>query len=229
MRPIEEPVVTMEEGPGRMDESVARHPAFVQIGAYRSQGGHTPLYDSDFTHNAMITIRVSKSELHRNLGRDWHFGREEIMEIAMSEAQWATFVSSLNMGSGVPATLRQFNGEIIPGLPKPLSRANQFGEEVRKTLDSSIASLDKLAAAVEAMGLPKGKVAAIQSEISMARMQLHSNVPYAATMFDEHVETGIEKAKAEIHGYMTSVVQRAGLESLTGGVLPLAIEGPGDE
>lgn len=39
-----------------------------------------------------------------------------------------------------------------------------------------------------------------------------------------HLEDVEERAKAEIHRYMTGVVQRAGLEALTSGELPLLLD-----
>ena len=64
--------------------------------------GSTNLYDSDFRHNHYMTITIRASELHRDLNRDWHFGRNELIEVALTESQWATFVSAPNMGSGLP-------------------------------------------------------------------------------------------------------------------------------
>jgi hypothetical protein len=52
----------------------------------------------------------------------------------------------------------------------------------------------------------------------------NSNASFVAKSFGEHMEETVEKAKAEVHGYMTHVIQRAGLEAITGGQLPLQIE-----
>lgn len=229
MRPIEEPTVRMEPGPGRIDEAVTSHPAFAQIGAYRVSG-RTNLYDSDFTHSAYMTIRISTSRLHRNLNRDWHNGgRKEIIEVALSEAQWATFVSAPNVGNGVPCTLQTLNGELVPGLPDPKSRADQFSDEMRRTLDEALAALDSLGEAIDAAGLSKTKAAAINEKGRKARQALASSIPFIAKSFDEHTEGSVEKAKAEIHGYMTGVIQRAGLEALGSSVAPpLAIENKTD-
>jgi hypothetical protein len=103
MKPaIEDPVSAPTRGPGGMDEMTTTHPAFGQIGASRVSG-HIQLYDSDFHHNAYMTISIRRSELHRSLNRDWHYGRDELIEVALSEAQWATFVSAPNIGSGCRA------------------------------------------------------------------------------------------------------------------------------
>jgi len=213
-RPIEQPETKTGRSP--RDDSVTTHPAFAQIGASRVSG-NTALYDSDFQHNHYMTISIRRSELHRGLNRDWHFGREEIIHVALTEAQWATFVSSPNMGSGVPCTIEYLNGQMIPRLPEPESRVEQFSEEMKASLDNALDRLDNLIAGA--------KTKAQAEEMRMLRQQLVSNLPFVAKQFDRHAETTVEKAKQEIHGYMTSLLQRAGLESLSGSDLPLQIEG----
>lgn len=226
-RMIVEPVTTARVG-SPTSESVTTHPAFGQIAASRVNG-HTALYDSDFTHNAYIVIRLSQSELHRNLNSDWHFSkREGFVEVAMSEAQWATFVSSLNMGSGVPCTLQRLNGAMVPGLPDPKPRSDQFGAEVREDLADSIAAMRDLDTLIDELGLPKGKAAQLKGKLHTAEKALSDAIPWVAKQFEQHMEETVEAAKAEVHGYMTGVLQRAGLEQLTGGVLPLQIEDSSD-
>lgn len=206
-----------------MAEKVTRHPAYAQIGAYRVSGT-AALYDSDFRHNHFMTIKISRSELHRGLNRDWHFGREEIVEIAMSESQWATFVSSPNIGSGVPCTLTHFNGERIPGLPDPQARADQFRGEIEERLASTVKRVRDTIARVDELGIPKAKAQTLKGALNDLLTELGSNLPFVASQFEEHMEDTVEKAKQEVHGYMTATLQRAGIEALTGGQLPLQIE-----
>ena len=137
MMEIEQPITKTVKGASGDPRTVTTHPAFAQIAASRVSG-HTALYDSDFRHNAYMTIKIRTSELHRNLHHDWHFDREEIIEVALSEVQWATFVSAPNMGSGVPCTLQRLNGKQIPQLPDPESRADQFNAEMRNHINQCL-------------------------------------------------------------------------------------------
>lgn len=223
MRDIEEPVTTTKRGPGGDDESVTTHPAFAQIAAYRVNG-NTNLYGSEFRHNAYMVIKVSRSELHRNLHRDWHFDRDEIIEVALSEAQWATLVSSPNVGTGVPCTLQRLNRELVPGLPDPQSRVDQFKTELREKLAKSIDHIKDAIAGIDDANLPKAKAATLKGTFNHVLMELQSNLPFVADSFDEHMENTVESAKQEVHGYMTGLLQRAGLDAITNGRLPLQIE-----
>jgi hypothetical protein len=222
-RPIQEPEVTEETGPGGLKQTVSRHPAFGQIGASRVSGSRA-LYASDFRHNAFMTIRIARSELRRDLSRDWHFARDELIEVALTEAQWATFVSAPNIGSGVPCTIQHIDRAMVPGLPDPASRVDQFRSEMEAKLAKGIDGLKAMLAEIDGLGLPKGKAAYLKGGIEALLRDLSSNLPFVASQFSEHMEETVEKAKAEVHGYMTQALQRAGLEAL-GGSLPLRIEG----
>jgi len=222
-RPIQEPERDMVKFAGNDMVERQRHPAFAQIGVSRTSGGHTPLYGSDFNHNAYMVIRIAHSELQRGLSHDWPGERRTFVEVALSEAQWATFVSSPNMGNGVQCTLQSLQGEMMPGLPDPSSRAEQFAGEARDRLDRATQRMDEVLAQIDALGLPKGKAETLKSEIRMARQDLASNLPFVAKSFEEHTERVTESAKAEIHGYMTGVMMRAGVSALSGTSVPLPL------
>src|SRR3546814_7975032 len=88
MTTVEDPVETADpHGHGsRID-----HPAFAQIAASRVRcAGGEILYGSDFPHQNFVSIRICRSSLNRDLSNDWHYGKDQMMEVNMSEAQWAT-------------------------------------------------------------------------------------------------------------------------------------------
>jgi hypothetical protein len=225
-RVTEEVSISYGVGAGAREEETHKHPAFGAVGVFRTTGGHSTLFGSDFDHHAYMTLRISRNEVHRHLSNDWYHPREEIIEIAMTESQWATLVSSPNVGSGVPCTIQHIMGKQMPGIPKPETRTEQFGREIKATMQKSLDALDETMASIDSMGLPKGKAETLKAQIRGARMQLASNAPFVADQFDEHMEGTVEKAKAEVHGYMTGALMRAGLTHLEGVVLPLAIEPP---
>jgi hypothetical protein len=219
-RHIEEPVVTEEPSHGKETMIVERHPAFAQIGVSRHTG-RTALYGSNFLHHNTINIRIAASELKRDLSHDWHFAKNQYIEVELSEAQWATMVSSLNVGDGVPCTLRYLRGESIPGLPNPKKRGEQFASEAKETLADVEAHLKVLEEQIGASLLSNNKKKELLSSLRMARMNLGENLKFVADSFAKHVETNVEKAKVEVNAYMTSMIHRAGLEHLGAGPLML--------
>lgn len=204
--------------------TITTHPAFAQIGASRVTGA-AYLYGSDFTHHAYMTVTIRRSQLHRDLSRDWHYATDELIQVALTEAQWATFVSSPNVGTGVPCTLDHFDGRRVPELPPPPERTKQFKAEIDDKLRASLAEVEAALRDVDGLGLSKAKGGIIKDRLNAVIRELHGNLPFVAEQFSEHAEETVEKAKAEVHGYMVDAIQRAGMEAIAGGG-PLLLEAP---
>lgn len=220
-RIYEEPVSKVEVRSGGR-ETITTHPAFCQIGASRVSGS-TALYDSDFSHNAYMTISICRSELVRGLSYDRHHGKEEIIEVALSESQWATFVSAPNVGGGVPCTLQYLHGKSVPELPTPAKRSDQFGTEILASMNDALADIEGLIAQIDALGLSAKKADALKEGVHSAHRRLRGHIPFVADQFEEHMERIVERSKAEVHGYMTGTLIRSGMTQLASNP-PLQIE-----
>lgn len=215
MRNVEEP--TAEPSTGPLEGTRFTHPAFAQIAASRVNGAIS-LYGSDFVHRQHIRIRIAKSDVTRSLSNDWmHPTTDPYIEVDLSEAQWATFVSSLNSSSGVPCTLAYLNGAAIPSLPDPTPRAAIFAKEVAATTAKSIKHLAELTLLINSMGLSGTKTASLLKKVDAARSSISNNVKFVGEQFGEHMHKVTEAAKTEVNAYVTNAVSRAGLQALEGG------------
>jgi hypothetical protein len=113
------PTEEVRDGSGGDKETIRKHPAFGMIGAARVQSMGTWLFGSPIKHRGFIILRIQEAEEHHRLNSDWHYANKLTTEVWLSEAQWASFVSTLNIGSGVPCTIsyRQTGpAEDIPGI-----------------------------------------------------------------------------------------------------------------
>lgn len=225
-RLFEEPKISQQPGPGRDIEEVIEHPAFATIGASRVQStGHT-LFQSEFKHQSLITIRIKGARVHRGLSNDRvsTSSRLPYVEVDLTESQWATFVSSLNVGEGVPCTLTYLHEHgYIPQIPKPPERKQQFTKEMTDTLQDSVNHLKKIEETLKDAKMTEKLRNELMGHVRMAKQEIQSNMPFVEKQFAEHVENTTEAAKQEIHGYMVGHLQRAGLAALVreGGPLQL--------
>jgi len=211
----QEPVVTRRGD--RHDDSVETHPAYGQIGASRvSAGGKgVALYGSDFRHHHFVVVTIHESELHRSLGRDWPHAHRELIRVALSEAQWARFVSAMNTGDMAQCTVERVAGEgARPDIVAPKERHAQFKRELLEDMDDALRRIDALRARVEDGKLPAKERQHVLDELHMIKMRIADGVPHTAKSFDEHVEKTTEKARIEINAHLTATVQRAGLDAL---------------
>ena len=145
MRTYEDPVQHPADSP--VAETRETHPAYAQISASRVSG-HAVLYGSDFNHQHYVTISITPSELHRGLSYDRPHAllRGEIVEVALSEAQWAHFVSSMNQGSGTQCTVQHLHGKLVPQIPEPPDRKAQIvaeADEKMRDVQRQLAALDE--------------------------------------------------------------------------------------
>lgn len=198
------------------------HPAYAVIGASRVQSSPgATLFGSDFRHSNYIVIRIGHADLTRGLSEDWVRGTgQQIVEVALSEAQWATFLSTLNVGDGVPATLRWLDGE-VPGITPTTDRRGQLNEEIAGTLADAIRELEEVRDAAPTKVL--------REKADHALTELRSNLPFVAQQFDRHAEKTIERAKVEVAAYVTGAIQRAGLAALAAGAAPVLELTSGEE
>lgn len=210
----QEPVV---EGRSIRDDVSYSHPAFGQIRGSRVQGTRT-LYGSDFVHHHFVTIEISRSQLNRGLSHDSYFAREELIEVHLSEAQWATFVSSLNVGGGVPCTLDRVMGESMPEIPIR-RQVDVVEEELKETLAAANKAIDDTYKAMESeigQSLSGVKRAKLLEHVHRLRRLLDDHLPFMAKSFRKNMETTVERAKVEVNAYAENLVVRSGLAALRG-------------
>ena len=227
----QEPTVEVKDEGGPLEGTVERHPAYAQIGANRVAGG-AYLYGSDFRHPYYITLQIHDSELHRHLSGDRPMSGKRLIEIAMSEAQWATFVSSLNQGGGVQCTL-EYTPEagLVPPIVQPKDRKLQFSQEMGERFSMAIRALKDLASQIDEAPLSGKKKDALKRQLQVAEMNLAPNMDFVAKQFDEHMERTVEKAKSEVNAYAQHTLGDLGLMALKGGAgsEPLLLESSAEE
>lgn len=182
-----------------------RHPAFGYISATRSQygGGAAVLFDSDIQHHETITIQVMPAARRREIGRDWTFGdTTPLVEVEMSLAQWASFVSSLNT-AGVPCTLRRTESDHeVDALPY----APRLAESFKYTREAADRMLDEIKEKFEAVKAKPTKANIWALEIAIQNST--PNVTYATKTLVEHTENVVNRARADIEGMVLQHAQQ---------------------
>ena len=208
--------------PATVDEKGREtHPAWGMIGISRVTS--TPgavLFDSDIKHQHSIVVRISEGERERDLKRDWLRPRKQLIEVQMSEAQWAAFVSSVGSGSGVPCTIRaRENNYDVPGLEfEP--RLQHSMDEVRRAGDEALAEIRRAFEAVKEKP-NKGNLRHLEAMIENAP----SNMQFAAKSLSEHAEGVVQKARVDIESMVLSKAEQLGIDPAELGELPQLTEG----
>jgi hypothetical protein len=215
--------VTNERG----DES---HPAFGSISASRISC--TPgqvLFDSDILHDRVIRVRIGRMVRIRDLKTDRLHPTRELIEVDMSEAQWASFVSSMNT-QGVPCTLRRLPDERdVPGLPHA-PRLAQSIAEVHGAAQEAFSAIQQAMADLEALD-PKAGVRERREALRTLRACINNAVPnvdFAGKMLAEHAENVVQKARADVEAMVAQKTTQLGIDAPRFPMLDAAEQGSSD-
>jgi hypothetical protein len=213
--PVEYEEVVKTKGDSAHEDYRYTHPSFAQIGA-SNVSGSSYLYGSDFHHQHYVVIRIQKSEMVRNLSNDRNYPRETLVEVALSEAQWATFVSSMNRGEGTQCTLQRVSGKSVPQIPRLESRIGQFRAEGSEAADEAVAAINALRTEISESKLSQKQKDAWISRLNFIEGRTTGNLRFVASQFVEHMEGVVQKAKTEISAFAHNLIHRAGLSKLMG-------------
>lgn len=214
---------TAREGvvePTTNDRGDEEHPSWVMLGVSRISvgGAGAVLFDSDLKHSTVMRITLSSATRQRQLNRDYVRADRRLIEVDMSMAQWAAFVSSPGQGDGVPATLRwRSTIGAVPQAPYAPRLALSI-DEARSAAEKSVAEIKAAFAAFEERPIKKNR-----DTLKYAIANAPANMVFAAKSLGEHAENVVTKAKADIEAEVQRVAEQRGLDpGDIGGTLQLS-------
>jgi hypothetical protein len=223
----QKPVLT--QGKGSFNESKLEHPAFAMIGASRVSGKSRPLFASEISHSNTIRLRIQTGfETRAAYGEGavrGHHADQHIVEVEMSEAQWATMISTLNVGDGVPCTMIYCRDGKLQEMPHIDVEENETDKQ-KRAIESRVAKdLENLRSAYFELkqlydspgGIKKKDLEGIMHKLLHAVEYAPSNYQFAGSLVTEHFENLKVQAMGEIHAQLTNLALRfPGLASSPG-------------
>ena len=212
------------EGQGTsMERETFTHPAFGMIGFSRVTGGENTLFGSSIKHNDKIVMKLKHGEQDRHLHGDWYSGRGLITEIEMSYSQFAECISTLNVGDGVPCTIRftEKDGR-LPYIKENVSKREQFRNEfsskilkAMKQVQEEIDAIQKSLDDKKTLGVKDRKE--MVSKLRQVKYNIGSNLDFCVEQFDEQMDKTTLEAKGEIEAFcqnkINSIAQAALVEN----------------
>ncbi|WP_155989634.1 hypothetical protein [Thioalkalivibrio sp. ALE19] len=215
----------IETSPGEMATRY-EHPAYGVVQVSRSSG-NSRLFGSSLKHQHTIRLSIHRACLDRHLSSDFIHARDNrgLVEIEMSQTQWAQVVSSVGLGSGTPVTLRQVPDEeasvkVTPDIEEPDETADrQHARELREKTEQALAEAKERIAELEALAntsgsIPKKPFREAVRKAKFAVGNAPENVAFVHDRFTETMEDAKEAAKTEIEGHIHALTLQTGLEHL---------------
>lgn len=193
------------------------HPAFGMMRV--SRHSVTPgaiLFDSDIRHGHTVVVTIETATRDRDLHRDWIHGGNQLIEVEMSESQWAAFVSSMGT-QGTPVTLRHTKEDgMLPDLPYDPRLAHSM-DEVNTAATRTFGKIKDAMAAVDALDpkAPMKDKKATMRALKIAIAHAEGNLEFASKSLTEHAENVVQRSRADIEAMAMQAADRLGLPTGT--------------
>ena len=195
----------------RDESKTTRHESFGTIKAHRIVGHSGFMYGSDVKLDSFIQIEITKNssmEYDRVLGRRTYSSnkkKDSVVAIKMTPAQFAEFITTLNIGNGTPCTIEEIGGKRIDQFKEEVQgRVDYEIEKLRKSLKDQRGQFNRAKEAIKPLidKLPKKRQEAILSVIENVATSVCSNTPFYLDTLTEVVEEVTATAKTEIASFI---------------------------
>lgn len=175
------------------------------------------LFGSSIKHGNTIIMTVSSAERSRDHSHTWLFPRDTLIEVELSPTQFSDAITSFNMGSGVPVTIRRYQGKRVEDPPCTDIR-EEFEEEFRatakKAYSQSQEALDKINHILSQNSVKKSDLNKVKDLLTQVNYNIGSNLSFVYGKFNEQVERSVTEAKNEIEAFIENKIRATGLKSL---------------
>ncbi len=181
----------------------------------RVHGGKTALFGSSIRQDNKIQCTLSTGGVKRDLHTDWYADEEELFEVEMSQSQFAELITSLNMGVGVPVTIRHIRegGKLHTCQEPPfIAKGEQHQKEFSESMQDAFRETQELIEQVgklfaEKKNLTKADRQEVINALSRIQNEIGSNMDFAVQQFQEQMDHTVIEAKAEIEAYTQHKMQ----------------------
>ena len=193
------------------------HPSFGKI-ILGSYVGESTFFGSDIAHNNGMRITIKEATISRGLGQDWMHSKKPIVEIVLSKQQWAELISSVNMGDGVPCTIkyRQDKGRITTA--KMPNKFDTLESEVNMSYKDSLDKIRNASSLVNGMlnnkTLKKSDLREVKSAIDLAAQDLSSNASFYMESAKEELDKMVSDAKHSVEGFIQHTASKLGIKRI---------------
>ena len=206
MLKYQEEIVEKTDGP--LGGERHKHPSFGMLSFSRVSGGDPNLYGSGIRHDHKIEMVLKRGEYDRSLNQDWYYGKETLVKVEMSYTQFADLITSMNMGDGVPVTLRYVNREEIPPCPyhNPVeTHKKEFREETQKAYEKTVELINQVSELFsKKSALNKKERDNIQNTLLQIKQSIGSNQEFQLNQFHRRMDAIVAEGKGEIEAFAQS-------------------------
>ena len=179
--------------------------------------GTSKFFGSEATHNNYISLRLSSAVKERDNAQDWYFPEKVLSEIKLTEMQFASLITTLNSGSGVPVTITYFNKK-IEDLPELENRKEYLLRKIRDLINKTQKNLNPkneiLNEILEKKSLTNKDRQELKNLISSSQDILEDSLPFYLKCFEESLHELVVEAEIEVEAKINNKIHNLGKQVL---------------
>jgi hypothetical protein len=211
-------------------EYTETHPSYGCISVNQTSGRGV-LFGSEVIHQHFISLTISEARRVVDEPSEFVMANRELVQIAMTSAQFAEMITNPNRGNETPCTIERFTGDKgqpwvhprhggRPSPPDPEHYTKKYktvmGETTGIVSDGLKAAREKADRLLSGDDKPtKENLKQIVAALQRAQMNLDQNLPYVMEQMEEGIEKRMATAVNEFESYIAFSLQSKGLEHLT--------------
>ena len=205
----------------KINSKETTHPAYGIASFHRVCGNVGNLFGSSVDCNHYVELEISSGvEIDNGSYHSYLPTGKPHIRVAFSPAQFAELLTSMNVGSGVPCTIKNIAGERIDMIPDEIHvneldrQKDNFKKEMKELSESLHNAQNRIKELLSLPRLTKEQKDELRNVLYKGIQDIDSNIPFYMEMFDEATDNIVQEAKAEIDATVHNCVLNAGIKAL---------------
>ena len=206
------------------NEKTYEHESYGMIQICRYRGGEKNFFGSAIPHEGGVSIEIFEGKHTRSLSSDWYFPKKKLVEIRLTENQFAECITNIN-SSPVPVTLKSIMGKKMEEPPQ-INKRDIFENEFEDSMKTLEEKLKNLSAKTEELlsqkkNLNQKERDVILSEIAAIRQEVKNNIPFVRDCFREAMDDIVLESKTEVENFAKQRAHDLGVDTAKIGDSPI--------
>lgn len=196
-----------------------KHPSFGMLSFNRTHGGHSNLFGSSIQHNDTIHMVLREGVVTRGLNDDWYVGEDEILEVEMSQSQFAELITSMNVGTGTPCTIKYLRGKGRINEADFINKRQQITNEFKESMNERMSDAKEFYDEVNELFTTKKSIGKGDREMILRRLAnvtqgMESSSKFIFDQFQNQIDKTITEAKGEIEAFAQNKINAIAQQAL---------------
>lgn len=206
-----------------MNKPSQTHESYGMVGCSRITGGESNLFGSSVRHHNCVRLRICRASVERDLKTNWFHDEGRMIEVDLSPTQFADMITAMNVGSGVPCTIRsifvptELNNKSMAPCPSYDQRKvfeDDFAKDIEQINSDALSALEKAQKILDAPTIKAADRKELLALLERIQRDLKHNLRFVNEQFTEAMDKTVSEAKGEVEAFVQNKIVSLGIESL---------------